>query len=187
MTAFFSIFDYFFDLLRPASQEGCCFNCYNSVCCWYKNIGELIRSDAMILVSLTGNNYWRSSRYCEYLNRRAPLTQFFQFSSRLFSLTAHLFILCLSLIFAIEAMGLNSMYAMIIIIVGSLTISTFFISFMPDLGQSLEVLYLLDQEYISRDKEDYRLDSEGQGVSTYRSELAIDIQAIFFEENIPLS
>ena len=108
------------------------------------------------------------------------MTKFYQFSSRLFGLTAHALIMTLSIAFAIYFPKISSIEAMIIVILGSLVISTCFITFHVDLAQSLHILFLLDQEYIAEDKKEYRLESESQGVSTYHSGLAIELQAVFF-------
>ena len=85
-----------------------------------------------------------------------------------------------SIVFAIEVPKITSIYALLIIMLGSLLVSTCFITFHIDLAQSLHILFLLDQEYLSEDKREFRLSSEAQGVSNYHSGLAIELQAVFF-------
>jgi hypothetical protein len=44
----------------------------------------------------------------------------------------------------------KSIFAFIIILVGSLIVSTFFISIHADAAEAIQIVYLLDQEYIHR-------------------------------------
>ena len=64
MTGFFTIFDYFFDLFRPADKEGCYASCFNTCFGWFHHVGDVVRSDALTIVAISGCEYWESSRYC---------------------------------------------------------------------------------------------------------------------------
>ena len=134
MTGFFSIFDFIFDLIKPVSREGCYTSCFNSMCRWCVCLGDLVRSDAMTMVVLTGNPYCNSARYCEYLCNKTPLTEYSQSSNRIFSLCAHCFIMCISIIFSLLFTTNTSIFALLIIVVGSLTIATFFVSLHADIA-----------------------------------------------------
>ena len=98
----------------------------------------------------------------------------------MFTLGAHALIVSLSIAFAMYFPKITSIWAIVIVIIGALTISTCFVSFYIDIAHGVYILYLLDQEYLSQDKVDYRLSTESQGVSAYKSGLAIEMQAVFF-------
>lgn len=77
----------------------------------------------------------------------------------------------LSIIFSVLFTNNKSIYALLLIIVGSLTVATFFISIHADVAESLQIIYLMDQEFSSRARGDNRHKVEGLGVTTYRSDL----------------
>ena len=173
MSGFFTIFDYFFDMIRPTSREGCYHSCFSCLCGWFHCLGNIVRPDTMTIVAVNGSSYYDSSRFGEYLTGKVPLIEYYQFSSRLFSLGAHALIVSLSIAFAIYFPKLTSIWSIVVVIIGSLTISTCFVSFYIDIAHGVYILYLLDQEYLTQDKGDYRLSTETQGVSAYKSGLAI--------------
>jgi hypothetical protein len=129
MTGFFTLFDLVFDMVRPVSTENCYAGCFKVACGWIHYLGDLVRSDGLTLVGLTGDSYWIAARYSEYVTGKAPLTEYYQFSSRIFSLAAHFFIVSLSIIYAVYFPKISSIDALLLVIVLSLAISTFFVSF----------------------------------------------------------
>jgi len=157
MSGFFTIFDYFFDLMRPVDQDCCYYKCFNCLCGWLHCLGDLVRPDALTIVAVNGSSYSNSSKFNEYLTGKAPLTEYYQFSSRLFSLATQALIISLSIAFAIYFPKVRSIEAIVIVIINAWTISTCFISFYPDLAQSVFILYLLDQECLVIGKDIYRL------------------------------
>ena len=62
--------------------------------------------------------------------------------------------------------------------VGSFLISTCFITFHLDLAQTIEIMYLLDQQYMTSVKQESARDCEKGEVSKYRTDLAIEIQEL---------
>ena len=73
MTGFFALGDYIFDLIKPSSKEseedeGCWDKIFKSALCMCcTKTFDLVRSDAMAYINLSGNPYCNSARYCEYL------------------------------------------------------------------------------------------------------------------------
>ena len=157
MSGFFTIFDYFFDMIRPANQDCCYYKYFNCLFGWLKCLGSLIRPDALTIVAVNGSSYSNSAKFCEYLTGKAPLTEYYQFSSRLFSLATHALIISLSIAFAIYFPKVRSIESIVIVIINAWTISTCFISFYPDIAQSVFILYLLDQECLVKEKDNYQL------------------------------
>ena len=111
---------------------------------------DLVRSDAMALVALTGDSYCNSARYCEYLCSKTPLTEYSQSVNRIYSLSAHFCIVGLTTIFARYFTENSSIFALVLIMIGALTVSTFFISLHADAAEALQIVYLMDQEFNSR-------------------------------------
>ena len=104
------------------------------------------------MVAIAGNPFCNSARYCEYLCNKTPLTAYSQSCNRIYSLSAHFLITGTAVIFSKYFTSNTSIYALLIIIAGSLTFSTFFISFHADLAEAIEIVYLLDQEFIYRER-----------------------------------
>jgi NADH:ubiquinone oxidoreductase subunit 6 (subunit J) len=46
----------------------------------------------------------------------------------------------------------DSIYAYIVILIGALVISTFFISMHADAAEAIQIIYLLDQEFLHRNE-----------------------------------
>ena len=152
MTSFFSLFDFLFDLIKPVNTTGQYASCFNSFCGCFVCLWDLVRSDAMTMVALTGSPFCNSARYCEYLCNKTPITEYSQSVSRIYSLGAHFFITALSIIFSVFFTNNKSIFALLLIIVGSLTISTFFISLHADTAEAIQIVYLMDQEFRKREK-----------------------------------
>lgn len=105
----------------------------------------------MAYINLTGNAYCNSARYCEYLCDKSVLTNYSQSSSRIYRLCAHFLIVGVVTIIALYSKGTISIYAIALIIIETLCVSTFFISYHPDAAEAVEIIYLLEQEFIARD------------------------------------
>jgi len=58
----------------------------------------------------------------------------------------------LAIIFAVYFPKITSMFDMILIVGGSLLISTCFVTFHLDIAQTLHIIYLLDQSYLTSEK-----------------------------------
>lgn len=73
MIGFFTVADFIFDTIAPSKHEinqgasGCkgfLYSIYEKTCGKIVSFFDLVRSDAMAYISLTGNPYCNSSRYC---------------------------------------------------------------------------------------------------------------------------
>ena len=126
VTSFFSIFDLLFDIFKPKDiQNSCCKAICGCVC-------DLVRSDTMSFVILSGNPFCNSARYCEYLCNKAILTEYSQSCSRIYRISAHFFIASVTLLYSLFFTQNTSIFAYLIILLGALTVSTFFISIHAD-------------------------------------------------------
>lgn len=86
------------------------------------------------MVALAGNPFCNSARYCEYLCDKTPLTEYSQSCNRIYSLSSHFFITGLSIVFSVFFTNNTSIFAVLLIIGGSLTVSTFFVSLHADVA-----------------------------------------------------
>lgn len=96
MTGFFTVGDYIFDLIKPKETRGRaaggCANLFNKSCSCCTKVFDLVRSDAMAYINLTGNPYCNSARYCEYLCDKSMIMEGSQTASRTYRLSAHMMI-----------------------------------------------------------------------------------------------
>ena len=135
MTGFFSIGDFLLDFIKPdenANPDGCYARCYKCSCSLCFLIFDLIRSDAMAFINLTGNPFCNSSRYCEYLCDRSVIMDYSQSTSRAYRICAHFLIVGIIAIFSLYIKGTISIYALLIIMIQTLFIATLFISIHAD-------------------------------------------------------
>lgn len=175
ITSFFAIFDLIFDIFKPSSKEGLYGRFCDCCCGWLLRIWDLVRSDTMSYVILSGNPYCNSARYCEYLCDKSILTEYSQSCSRIYRISAHFFIASITLIYSIYYTENKSIYAYLIILVGALVVSTFFISLHADAAEAIQIIYLLDQEFMHRGEHELKHNKEGLAVATTRKEIAEDI------------
>ena len=137
MTAFFSILDYIFDFLAPNTEENpdsLYTNCFQTCCNPCLKVFELVRSDSLAYVNLSGNPYCNSSRYCEYLCDKSLLMDGSQSTSRTYRICAHLLIASVVVLVSMYLAGSLSFVFAILILVLSIFISTYFISLHPDMA-----------------------------------------------------
>ena len=136
MNGFFSILDYIFDFLKPnveENPEGCYTTCFTSCCSPCLSLFELVRSDAMAYVNLTGNPYCNSARYCEYLCDKSLLMDNSQSTSRAYRICAHLLIASIVAIVGMFVKGTGiSILVIGFLIVMTIFVSTYFISLHAD-------------------------------------------------------
>lgn len=135
MTGFFSVFDLIFDLIKPdenANPNGAYTRCYRAVCVCCIRIFDLVRSDSMAYINLTGNPFCNSSRYCEYLCGRSIIMDYSQSTSRAYRFCAHFLIVGIMALLALYIKGVISIYALLIIMVQSIFIATLLISIHAD-------------------------------------------------------
>ncbi len=152
MTGWFSIPDYIFDCFRsdepPSNEDNCCSSCIN----WVDDFFDLVRSDAMCYVYLTGNPYCNSSRYCEYLCDQSPLTKNSQSISRAYRICAHFLIAGIVSSINIFQQGSDvSVFIVLVAFIMSLFLSTFFISMHSDAAESIQIMFLMDEHFASKE------------------------------------
>jgi hypothetical protein len=73
MNAFFSVLDFIFDILIPdrfEKSDNFCGKC----CAGFAGFFDLVRSDALAFVYLTGQAYCNSARYCDYIVHKSKIT-----------------------------------------------------------------------------------------------------------------
>ena len=148
MTGFFSVEDFIFDFIKPdenANPDGCYTKCYGCLCKLCIGIFDLVRSDAMAFMSLTGNPFCNSSRYCEYLCDRSIIMDYSQSTSRAYRICAHFLILGIMAIFALYVKGSISIFALLVIMIQTLFISTLFISIHADAAEAIQIIFLADE------------------------------------------
>lgn len=134
MVGWFTVPDYIFDCFRsdaPRSEEvqSSGERCLNYV----DNFFDLVRSDSMSYIYLTGNPYCNAARYCEYLCNQSSLTRNSQSISRFYRICAHFLIAGLTSMINILMQGSNkSIFIVLIVFILTIFLSTFFISFHAD-------------------------------------------------------
>ena len=132
---FFTFFDFILDFLKPNYVENPTSPytyCYQTVCGPFSACLDLVRTDAIPYVYLTGNPFCNSARYCEYLCGRSVIMENTHSTSRVYRLCAHFLLIGILVIFAMYVKGVISIYALTLIIVNTIFVSTFFISFHAD-------------------------------------------------------
>ena len=156
MTSFLALWDFIFDFVKPdenANPDGCYTSCYKCFCCC-ASIFDLVRSDAMAYINLTGNPYCNSARYCEYLCDRSIIMDYSQSTSRAYRICAHFLVTGIMAIMALYMKGNISIYALLIIMIQSLFIATLFISVHADATEAIQIIFLADEEFVHQKKED---------------------------------
>jgi hypothetical protein len=63
-TSFFAIFDLLFDIFKPSSKDGYYKSIWDCFCGCFMKIWDLVRSDAISFVILSGNAICNAARYC---------------------------------------------------------------------------------------------------------------------------
>lgn len=157
ITGFLSLFDFIFDFVKPdenANPDGCYTNCYKCFCVCCIRVFDLVRSDAMAFINLTGNPFCNSSRYCEYLCDRSIIMDYSQSTSRAYRICAHFLIVGVMAILALYIKGNISIYALLVIMVQTLFIATLFISIHADATEAIQIIFLTDEEFARQRKED---------------------------------
>lgn len=82
MVGFFGIGDFIFTLFKPESYTTTYGKCYFALFGWLTSLFELVRSDAMAYINLTGLPYCNASRFCEFLCNNTRLYNGSQSASR---------------------------------------------------------------------------------------------------------
>ena len=116
--------------------------CFQTCCNPCLKVFELVRSDALAFVNLSGNPYCNSSRYCEYLCEKSLLMDGSQATSRTYRICAHMLIASIVILISMYLDGSLSFGFAFIILLLSIFISTYFISLHPDIAESILIVFL---------------------------------------------
>ena len=153
MTGFLAFFDFVFDFIKPdenTNPHGCYTKFYKKTCFCCIGVFDLIRSDAMAYINLTGNPFCNASRYCEYLCDRSVIMDYSQSTSRAYRICAHFLLAGIMAILALYMKGDISIYALLIVMVQTLFIGTLLISAHADAAEAIQIVFLFDEEYARR-------------------------------------
>lgn len=148
MTGFFSLGDMIFDMLKPSPTMGpnhCCTKTHKTLCAPCHKVFDLVRSDAMGYIYLSGNPYCNSARYCEYLCDNSASVEAAQTTSRAYRLGAHLLIASATAIFALYVRHQILPTVILVIMFISMFISTFFISIHADAAEAILISFMTDE------------------------------------------
>ena len=134
MNSFFLIPDFIFDILIPTGWESSN-NGFIKLLSSFAAFFDLVRSDALAFVYLTGNAYCNSARYCDYVVYKSKITQNSQGLNRIYRLTSHFAIAGIVSILSFWVLNLGSevsISAMWILLILCLGVATFFVSLHAD-------------------------------------------------------
>lgn len=59
--------------MQPNNIHNAYAKCYTNCCFWLYGFFDLVRSDSMAFIHLTGLPYCNASRYCEFLSTNSPV------------------------------------------------------------------------------------------------------------------
>lgn len=148
MTGFFGLGDFIFDLLKGVP---CCTSFLTTCCVPCLKLFELVRSDAMAYINITGIPFCNSSRTCEYLCNNSAIFEGSQNTSRVYRLASHIFLIGLNCILALYVKGNIAPTALFVVFVLTFFIVTFCISIHADAAEALIICYLTDEEWNKRE------------------------------------
>lgn len=152
LNAFFNFIDFLFETLR-CYPDGCCGMCapcsnlFSRCCgCFF----DLVRNDAYSYINLTGIPYCNAARNCEVLCNSSRLFVGSQSVLFFYRLCAHTFCVGLTVLISYALMkgkisGINT-WSLVLIILLSYCIVTYFIDIHADAAEGLQISYLLDND-----------------------------------------
>jgi hypothetical protein len=113
---------------------------------------DLVRSDAMAYVVLTGNSYCNSAKYCEYFTRESMTCDSTQSPLRLYRISAHILIAGIVSLVGLYIKGQIEPYTIAATIIIGMFVSTYIISYQADPAEAILLMFNIDQEYFRRQK-----------------------------------
>lgn len=160
MIAFFSLFDYLFDLVTPRRQYGkvsgstqdtdCYSKAFNTCCSPCLKLFNLVRPDSLAYINIAGNPYCNAARYCHYMSMNSIVLASSQETSNTYRLAAHFTIASIVGILCIYVKGNIVPTSLFVILFLSIFISSYFISFHADAASAIGVSFVSNEEYIKR-------------------------------------
>lgn len=154
-----TVLDYAVDMIKPTPNDQSEFReVFERRCGGLVRLLELVRSDSMAFVNLTGNPYCNSARYCAYLCQRSILMKESQSCSRTYRICSHFLIVSITGIYAFQSPPEEiSPYVLFFILIIALFICTFFVSLHADSAEAICILFLLNEE-ISKRLNEFNID-----------------------------
>lgn len=149
MTGFFTIGDYLFDMIKPSvsSSPTSCYKRTHRTCCSpCRKVFDLVRSDAMGYIHITGNPYCNAARYCEYLCDNSAAVEESQTTSRSYRLSAHMLIAGVVSIICLYVKGRIVPTVILVMILCAIFIATFFISIHADAAEAIAISFIDNEE-----------------------------------------
>jgi hypothetical protein len=101
-------------------------------------------------VALTGNPYCNSAKYCEYLWNETMISDHTQSTTRIHKIAAQLFITTAACILTLFIKGKADSYVILLTFLYGITICTFFVSLHAYASETIQLMYLLEEEFAKR-------------------------------------
>ena len=114
---------------------------------------DMVRSDALTFVALTGVPYCNSAKYCDYFWYESMTTEKTSSSLRIYKLAAHIFISVSATIAGLFYLGNIEGSIVYFDLICGLALITFFIQLPVDVTDCLRLLYLIEEEGYKRRNE----------------------------------
>lgn len=149
MTGFFTIGDYLLDILKPSvdsKKSGIHYKLFNTCCGPCDKVFDLVRSDAMAYINIAGNPYCNAARYCDYISDQSVVLEEAQSTSISYRICAHMLIAGIVSILCLYVKGSIMPIFILLIMVLSVFISTFFISIHADAGEAISISFMDNEE-----------------------------------------
>lgn len=145
MSAFFNIFDTIFDLARGSEV-----NDTNTICANLDCFFDLVRSEAMPYIAITGNTYCNAARYCQYLCDQSKVLVNSQSASRAYRFAAYSALAGFVTFLGLYINGRISIFAAGIIMALSYFIINFFVQMHADAADGILIAFLQHEEMACR-------------------------------------
>lgn len=144
MTGLFALPDAIFDFFKPENILSGYAKCYTQCCFWLYGFFDLVRSDAMAFIHLTGLPYCNSARYCEYLSTNTPVFGGHQSISRLYRFGSHVLLASIATIAGLYYTGNVSFWSVVFSFIFTYFVTTFFASLHSDAADAICVTFLAE-------------------------------------------
>jgi hypothetical protein len=105
---------------------------------------DLVRSDAIGYVALTGSPFCNSAMYCEYYANESPLSDYSQSIFRTYRISAHILLGGIVSIVGLYLKGTIEPYTVAATFVLGIFISTFMISYNADVAEALMMMHFVE-------------------------------------------
>lgn len=146
MSAFFNIFDTIFDLARGSHAN----ENDNTVCANLDCFFDLVRSEAMPYIAITGNTYCNAARYCQYLCEQSTVLEHSQSAGRAYRFAAYSTLAGFVTLLSLYIMGRISMFGAGIIMILSYFLINFFVQMHADTADGILIAFLQHEEMACR-------------------------------------